>query len=460
MMTSITTHTKAGTIIGQIKQHCETYFGIPYAYPPINERRFKHAELKTTWSEPLHADQFKAIPPQPFNKLEAFFSTHPEDTQVPKIKHQSEDCLYLNIWKPIAASFNQKLPVMIWFYGGGYLNGHGSAELYNPQAFAEHAQVIVITFNYRLGALGYLNFNAIHEDYDMNCGLSDQFAALLWVNQFIEAFGGDSNNITLCGQSAGAMSIQALMHQKAAQPLFHKAVLMSGPLRFDEVQHSQNTAQHFLNTVTKLYDTTNLAALSTHQMMHALEEDLAQYGPSKGLELIYSPIFDESTMVDTTPDKWPVLVGFTEQEGDCYIRNESRKLTPERFLEIMKNNDVTLNTAAFDITTGKGQSEAITYYEFKQPSLRWLDHYQYKKKWLYCFNWSAPTAQNFKTPYHILDVVFWFGHTDILHAHHLPITPHTHTLMQQMMDTLGKFVTEGHVDWSVYTTIEDAYIFE
>lgn len=460
MMTSITRHTKAGTIIGQIKQNCETYFGIPYAYPPINERRFQHAELKTSWPEPLIADAFKTVPLQPFNKLEAFFSTHPDDLNVPKPEHQSEDCLYLNIWKPLTASPNKKLPVMIWFYGGGYINGHGSAELYNPQAFAEHAQVIVVTFNYRLGVLGFLNFNAIYEHYDMNCGLSDQRTALQWVHHFIDDFGGDKHNITLCGQSAGAMSIQALMHVKAAQPLFQKAVLMSGTLRLDSHPHSIAVAQHFLNTINTLYHTTNLADLSSPQMIHAMTEDLAQYGPSKGLELIYSPIFDESTMVDTPPDKWPVLVGFTEQEGDCYVRNELRKLTPERFLTVMHHNHITVDTNTFDVTTGKGQSEAITHYEFKQPTLQWLNDYQQTQKWLYCFNWAAPDSNHFKTPYHILDVIFWLGHTDIFRAHHLPITPHTHTLMQQMMDTLGQFVTEGHVDWPVYTTIEDAYIFE
>ncbi|MHD0396858.1 carboxylesterase family protein [Staphylococcus simulans] len=459
-MTSITRQTKAGTIIGNRDQHCETYFGIPYAYPPLHERRFKHAKLCTHWPEPLNAEHFQAVPPQPFNKLEAFFSSNPKDTQVPKIENQSEDCLYLNIWKPITATKNETLPVMIWFYGGGYVNGHGSAELYNPKAFAEHAQVIVITFNYRLGVLGYLNFNAINDDYAMNCGLSDQLAVLLWVNHFIEDFGGDQHNITLCGQSAGAMSIQALMHLKAAQPLFHKAVLMSGTLRFDSIQHSASKAHHFMATVQNLYGTTDIGALSTRQIMHAMTNDLAQYGPSKGLELIYSPIFDETIMLDTPPDKWPVLVGFTEQEGDCYIRNESRKLTPERFLHIMKNNHILIDTDKFDITIGKGQSEAITYYEFKQPALRWLDAYACAHKWCYRFNWSAPTSFTFKTPYHILDVVFWFGHTDILQAHHLSITHPTQSLMEHMMETLKMFVTKGYVNWPVYTSIEDITTFE
>lgn len=459
-MTSITRHTKAGTIIGQMKQHCETYFGIPYAYPPIGERRFKHAELCTRWSESLYAKQFKDIPPQPFNKLEAFFSSNPEDIFVPKIEKQNEDCLYLNIWKPVTASKNQKLPVMIWFYGGGYINGHGSAELYNPQAFAEHAEIIVVTFNYRLGVLGYLNFQTISDHYDKNNGLSDQLAALQWVHHFIEDFGGDQHNITLCGQSAGAMSIQALMHLKAAQPLFHKAVLMSGTLRFDSIRHSTSTAHHFMDTVKKLYDTTDIAALSTSQMMHAMEEDLAQYGPSKGLELVYSPVFDETTMVDTPSDKWPVLVGFTEQEGDCYIRHESRKLTPKRFLEVMQNDGITVDTVTFDITTGRGQSEAITYYEFQQPALHWLNQYQYSQKWLYNFNWRAPKSLNFKTPYHILDVIFWFGHTDILRAHSLSIDSRIKNVMNHMMDTLGMFVTMGYVNWPVYTEGEDPYIFE
>ncbi|MGV3066553.1 carboxylesterase family protein, partial [Staphylococcus simulans] len=132
---------------------------------------------------------------------------------------------------------------------------------------------------------------------------------------------------------------------------------MGVTVRFDEIENRQSTGKHLLNTVTKLYNTRDVATLSTHQMMNAMEEDVIQYGPSKGLELSYSQGFDETTMRDSIPDKRPVLVGFTEQDGDCYIRNESRKLAPERVLEVMNNNDKTVERAAFSIKTGKSKFE-------------------------------------------------------------------------------------------------------
>lgn len=459
-MIHITRQTQAGTIVGLLEDQCEIYRGIPYAYPPIQQRRFKHAELLTQWHDVLYALDFKSIPPQPYNKLEAFFSTHPEQSKVPSLSSQSEDCLYLNLWKPRHAHQSSKLPVMIWLYGGGYINGHGSAELYDPQTFAQQENVIVVTFNYRLGPLGYLNWKTLDPDLDGNCGLSDQYAVLQWVQQFIEAFGGDPNNVTLCGQSAGAMSIQALMHVTKAQPLFHKAVMMSGTLSLDSVEDSCIKAQHFAQIMHKRYQTNHPSALSTAQIMACMEEDLTARGPSKGLELVYQPFFDSATMTQNIPNQWPVLAGYTKCEGDCYIRNESRKLKPEQFLKAMRTNHVVVDTNRFSIETGKGQAQAVTHYIFKQPLLKWLKHYNNPNQWLYRFDWLDASYNQFKSPYHILDVIFWLGQAPILKAHHVPLTDDLKQTMHAMMTALGRFVREGHPAFEPYTQSHTPYLFK
>lgn len=450
MMTQIKRTTHGGAIIGQIDNHqIESYLGIPYAKPPIGEHRFKHAQLLTHWEQAIEALHFKHIPPQPKNKLEAFFSTHPMNENVPSIEIQDEDCLYLNIWKPAKLSENKPLPVMIWFYGGGFINGHGSAELYHPKRFAQKEQVIVITFNYRLGAIGYLNWHALNVNYDMNCGLSDQLCVLEWVNRFIFDFDGDPNNVTLCGQSAGAMSIMALMQLKAAQSLFHKVVLMSGVLPWDTIKSSTQTAHHFQQLAKQRYDQP-IHNLTTAQIMQVTEDDITARGSSKGLELIYRPIFDASTMDTKAPAHWKVLMGYTKDEGYSYIRHESRKLTKESFLSAMDYHGIKVDLNRFNIDTGQGQADAVTNYIFKQPTLSWITQYENNSKWLYQFNWYHKTAEPFHHAYHILDVLFWLDHLDIIQAHGYPLDTDTLNLAQAMQDTLGRFIREGHPGFKVF----------
>ncbi|WP_141764487.1 carboxylesterase family protein, partial [Staphylococcus sp. HMSC62A08] len=147
-------------------------------------------------------NSYGKICPQPHNPFNSIFSTERQKLT------QSEDCLYLNIWKN--SSQNAKKPVMVWVHGGGFVNGHGSAEVNLPNVFVQNNDCIVVTFNYRLGAFGFLDLSS-YGDYDVNIGLYDQLNAIKWVYQNIKKFGGDPENITLAGQSAGAMSIQALL---------------------------------------------------------------------------------------------------------------------------------------------------------------------------------------------------------------------------------------------------------
>ncbi|GEP84457.1 putative para-nitrobenzyl esterase chain A [Staphylococcus piscifermentans] len=454
-METITRETKAGTITGQVDNQLEVYYGIPYAEPPIDTYRFKHAALKTHWdNNNLDATSFGPIPLQPYNKLETFFSTHDQDFE------QSEDCLYLNVWKPQHTDSDKPLPVIIWFYGGGFLNGHGSAELYQPQHLAKTAHAIVITFNYRLGALGFTNWHLLNEDYDMNCGLSDQLAVLKWVQYFIPDFDGDKDNVTLMGQSAGAMSIQALMHLNEAEHLFHKVILSSGTLNFDSIENSRVNAYLF-KMMTMLQYNQSFETLTTPQMMKIMDKDLEERKPSKGLQLFYRPIFTPDTMSESILGDKPVLAGYTASEGDIYIRGRFHKLKPKRFIEVAEFNDINIDTQLFNIKKHDGQAAAITEYYFKQPLLDWLNHYSGSNKWLYRFDWSNPASKDFKSPYHILDVIFWLGHLDILSAHGAPADGETFELENEMQETVGKFIRSGECSWKPYTPYDASpYIFK
>ncbi|MBI5973187.1 carboxylesterase family protein [Staphylococcus caledonicus] len=438
----VTIQTHGGSIRGIEKDGLHMFLGIPYAYPPTEYRRFKHSELVTTWDNIIDASAFQNIPPQPDNKLETFFSS------IPASFKQSEDCLYLNIW-----SQNNQLkdkPVIIYFYGGGFVNGHGSAELYTLEHIVQQHDVVVVTFNYRLGALGYLDWSYFNQSYHKNNGLSDQINVLKWANRFIEDFGGDPHNITLMGQSAGSMSIMALMQQPELDMYYQKVILLSGTLQLDTLQNGYLKAQHFDNLREHHFPNKEIEELSANEILKLMEEDERVRGKSKGLELIYAPIDDTTMCRPLSAFTKPVVVGYTQDEGDCYIRNESRKLAPQRFVDVMKLNNIRINIE--EAQTGQQQAQVVTDLYFKQPALQFLDNLKDNPhKWLARFDWSIPSQPDFNSAYHILDLVFWFGKMEILNAHDVKDLTSEKVLSQQMMNDLVYFAKNSIMPWAPYT---------
>ena len=198
--------------------------GIPFAEAPVGELRFQYAR-PTGLKGDFDATHYGTTCLQG-----AGFSVESYRT------HQSfgEDCLNLNIWTPGVgpeAQLRAKLPVMVWIYGGGFASGSGATELYNGEPFTQH-DVVVVTLNYRLGALGWLAItDATDSDghtLEGNYGLSDQIQALTWVRNNIAAFGGNPDNVTIFGESAGAYSVCALMASPHAAGLYHRAIMESG----------------------------------------------------------------------------------------------------------------------------------------------------------------------------------------------------------------------------------------
>ena len=210
--------TTAGQIEGTEENGLCVFRGIPFAAPPIGDLRFKAPRPVEPWNGGREARTFGPISLQaPNEMLDALLP--PADPPQP----QSKDCLYLNVWTPGLDDASR--PVMVWIHGGAFTIGSGSEEYYNGANLASRGDVVIVTINYRLGALGFLNLPALGET---NFGMRDQVAALKWVQANIANFGGDPNNVTIFGESAGGMSVASLMASPEAAGLFQKAIPQSG----------------------------------------------------------------------------------------------------------------------------------------------------------------------------------------------------------------------------------------
>ncbi len=202
--------------------------GIPYASPPVGDRRWRAPEPVLPWKGERACDAFGKSCPQWIPPVGSFYQ---KEFQYPADRSGlSEDCLYLNVWSP-AASDADRLPVLVWIHGGGFLGGNGGEIEFDGEAMGRRGSVVV-TINYRVNILGFLAHPDLSAETDRgtsgNYGLLDQIAALRWVRDNIAAFGGDPSCVTIAGQSAGAMSVQCLLASPLAKGLFHRAILQSG----------------------------------------------------------------------------------------------------------------------------------------------------------------------------------------------------------------------------------------
>jgi para-nitrobenzyl esterase len=205
----------SGPLIGAETQGIRTFLGIPYAAPPVGERRWKAPQAASMWKQPRDASRYGPACPQADDKFSGYTP-----------KEQSEDCLYLNVWTP--ADAGRPLPVMVWLYGGAHRIGAASLPFYDGSRLAARG-VIVVSFNYRLGYLGYFSHPALHaENQGGNFGLMDQVHALKWVRENIAAFGGDPAQVTIFGESAGGADVLYLMTGLAGRGLFQRAIVQSG----------------------------------------------------------------------------------------------------------------------------------------------------------------------------------------------------------------------------------------
>lgn len=223
-----------GSVVGFAAPHgTHAWLGIPFALPPVAGLRWRAPQPPAAWADTLDALAFGP----PCVQLGSRFGGVPSED--PDGLAGSEDCLYLNVWAPRrepdgVATADERLPVMVWIHGGGNQIGHSGSSMYDGARLAGSEDVVLVSFNYRLGPFGWFSHPALRSsatdllEASGNFGTLDQIRALEWVQANIEEFGGDPDNVTIFGESAGGTNVLALLVVDAARGLFHRAIAQSG----------------------------------------------------------------------------------------------------------------------------------------------------------------------------------------------------------------------------------------
>jgi para-nitrobenzyl esterase len=218
---------ESGDLQGVVDDGVASFKGIPFAAPPVGDLRWRPPQAAARWTGVRQAAEFGT------DCMQGRFGPPPA-AGAPAPPAPSEDCLFVNVWRPASAASGAKLPVMVWIHGGGFVGGSGSFPMTSGIQFAKHG-VVLVSLNYRLGRFGFFAFPALGrerpEETKGNYAYMDQIAALQWVKRNIAAFGGDPNNVTIFGFSAGGVSVHSLLASPLARGLFHKAIAESGGSR-------------------------------------------------------------------------------------------------------------------------------------------------------------------------------------------------------------------------------------
>ena len=236
---AVTVETRYGKIRGSSDGGVHVFRGIPFARPPVATRRFRPPEPPEPWPGLRDCRSFAPVAPQQFSPLSALYPA--------PIEEQSEDCLYLNVWTP--STDGTPRPVLVWIHGGRFSEGGAALPDTNGRRLARRGDVVVVSIQYSMGALGFLHLGDLRGADPRgasNLGLLDQIAALEWVREEIDAFGGNPSNVTIFGGSAGGTSVASLLAMPRARDLFQKAIIQSSHYTALDRQAATRVAQCLL----------------------------------------------------------------------------------------------------------------------------------------------------------------------------------------------------------------------
>jgi para-nitrobenzyl esterase len=427
--------TAAGSVRGVQQGGLWEFRGIPFAGDTSGHQRWRRPEPPRSWSGIFDADRFGPIAPQ---------SPPVPGMSIPGDPiEDSEDCLSLNVWTP--GIDDSMRPVMVWIHGGGFTSGNGASLLYRGDRLARIGDVVVVTINYRLGALGFLAHPSLgdQEPGFGNWGLYDQLAALRWVNENISNFGGDPEKVTVFGESAGGMSISALLSASAAKGLFQRAIVQSGPPTCGSAAWAQRRASSFSSKLWPSGDRTIPNGSEPQLDRGAFErispEDLVsaarQLEPEgNGLPLPFLPVVDGGLLSELPADavrggsghNVPLMIGTNRDEctffaladpgarglDDERLARRVAALTEEEFAGQLLHEYRQARSGRVEPIDPLALWVAITTdLVFRMPSMAFAEAQRDAGAhvYTYLFTWSSPFLGGILGSTHALEVPFVFG---------------------------------------------------
>jgi para-nitrobenzyl esterase len=450
----------SGRVSGSAEGALSVFRGIPFARPPVGPLRFGAPQPPQPWTGVREAKVFGPAPAQSAIDVEYV----PGFSLWEGIGATSEDCLTLNVWTP---ALTGRRPVLVWLPGGAFLKGAGSQDLYDGSTLARRGDVVVVTANYRLGVFGFLGLD--DERFAPNAGVLDQLAVLEWVADHAAAFGGDPGNVTLMGESAGAISVAAVMTSPRAAGRFHRAVAQSGAGR--RLPSAGKAAEMADRLLTRLgldrRRAGDLFHLPTEQLLSAqvaVSVDVRRVDIGAG----FQPWIDGDVLTRQMVEGLaagsaagvPFLAGTTEHEMNLW-----RVLHPT-----LRTLDEEGLAARVQWLVGEAAGDLIAAYraarpdagpvelwqaiwtdrEFRIPSLRATDAQAGRSAtYSYLFTWPSPAPGIGAC--HGLDLPFVFGTLDSKGADAFAGSgPAAEALAARMQDAWLAFAHTGDPGWPPY----------
>ena len=416
--------TALGRLQGTLEGGIHAFLGIPFAKPPVGPLRFRPPEKPEPWPGTREATSFGGSAPQ--NPMLLAMLPGME------VGRQDDDCLYLNVYTP--GTDDRKRPVLVWIHGGAFILGSGSQALYDGRPLASRGDAVVVTINYRLGILGFLDLRGVGGDdfgASPNAGLLDQVAALEWVRDNVAAFGGDPENVTIFGESAGGMSVGTLLGTPSARGLFQRAIAQSG------AGHSAHDREGARLVAERTLEKIGLGPGQSSQLQDLpVEKLLAAQGalalePSPtGALLTYQPVVDGeivpqlpvrsvaagsasgvSVLIGTMKEEWK-LFGFADPEiRKLDLAGLEKRLSArldgsgaaERLVGAYREADPEADPAElfFAIETDR---------VFRIPAVRLAEaQLEHGSVHAYRMDWKSPSMGGLFGACHAVDIPFVFG---------------------------------------------------
>jgi para-nitrobenzyl esterase len=449
---NVVVETKTGKIKGVFEDGLYVFKGVPYAAPPVGEFRWLPPQPVQPWSGIRSAENFGPICPQSNMPT-------PIPGRKPSEEPQDEDCLFLNIWTP--GINDGKKAVMVWIHGGAFTHGSGSSPMNPGSTLPKRGGVVLVSINYRLGVLGFLRLCDVTNGRIPSTGneaLLDQIAALRWVKENISNFGGDPDNVTVFGESAGAESIGALLAMPGSKGLFQKAILQSGASKSQSVDRANQATEIYIRALgISNTDVDNLRSLSAERLIQTHTElgmAAGGFGPVRDGEILPDVplnVIEKGSAIDVT-----ILAGSNLEETKLFAMimgpdvlnideesmvNRLKNLVPEEYLpDLIEKYRTALATRELPVTPFEIFTAIQGDQHFRMPNIRLCEIQEKmgKVSFGYVFNWKS-AAPDFGAC-HALDVGFIFSN---LNEEFHGCTTEAWTLAGHMQDAWIAFAKTG-----------------